>query len=75
MREDPFCDDDDEETLVHLLDRVLDIGLVATGDLRISVAEVDLVYVGLKLVVASASRIDDEGAVARSFTPRIGRST
>jgi gas vesicle structural protein len=39
--------------LVNLLDRLLDRGLVLSGDIVISVADVDLVYVGLKLLVCS----------------------
>jgi hypothetical protein len=53
-----YADDlDDAETLVDLLDRVLDVGVVVVGDLRISVANVDLLYVGLKLVLGSTDRI------------------
>lgn len=40
-----------EATVVDLLDRVLDRGVVVTGDLVLSVAGVDLVYVGLRLVL------------------------
>jgi len=53
-----YIDDlDDAETLVDLLDRVLDVGVVVVGDLRISVANVDLLYLGLKLVLGSTERI------------------
>ncbi|MGL5136724.1 MAG: gas vesicle protein [Beijerinckiaceae bacterium] len=44
---------EEEQTLVHLLDRLLDKGVVLNGDLRISVAGVDLLFVGLKLLLAS----------------------
>jgi len=40
-------------TLLELLDRVLNKGVVITGDLVISVADIDLLYVGLKLLVTS----------------------
>jgi gas vesicle structural protein len=43
----------EESALVNLLDRLLDRGLVLSGDIRISVADVDLVYIGLKLLVCS----------------------
>ncbi len=49
---------DDEETLVDLLDRVLDVGVVVVGDLRLSVANVDLIYVGLKLFLGSVESIE-----------------
>lgn len=44
----PFGQD---TTLVDVLDRVLDRGVVVTGDIVLSVADVDLVHVGLRLVV------------------------
>jgi hypothetical protein len=47
----------DCETLVDLLDRVLDVGVVIVGDLRISVANVELLYLGLKLVLGSVDKI------------------
>ena len=40
-------------TLLELLDRVLNKGVVITGDLVISVADIDLLYVGLKLLETS----------------------
>lgn len=49
---------DDEDTLVDLLDRLLDHGLVVHGDLRLAVANVDLIFVGLKLFVCSIDTID-----------------
>lgn len=40
-------------TLVETLDKVLNKGVILSGDLTISVADVDLVFVGLKLLLAS----------------------
>ena len=40
-------------TLLELLDRVLDKGVVVSGDLVISVADVDLIYVGLRVLLSS----------------------
>jgi gas vesicle structural protein len=40
-------------TLVELLDRVLDRGVVLSGDITLAVADVDLVRVGLRLLIAS----------------------
>ena len=40
-------------TLVELVDRVLNTGVVLVGDITLSVADVDLVYVGLRAVLAS----------------------
>ena len=38
---------------MDLVDRILDKGVVLTGDITISVADVDLVYLGLRLVLTS----------------------
>lgn len=45
--------ENEEVTLLELLDRLLDKGIVITGDLVISIAKVDLIYVGLKLIISS----------------------
>lgn len=39
--------------LVETLDRVLNKGVVITGDIMISVADIDLVYVQLRILLAS----------------------
>ena len=44
---------DQRVSLCETLDRVLNKGAVVAGDIVISVAGVDLVYVGLNLVLAS----------------------
>lgn len=49
--------DEQNITLLDLLDRVIDKGVVIQGDLRISVADVDLLYVSLKLLVTSVSQL------------------
>ncbi len=46
-------------TLLDLLDRVIDNGVVIQGDLRISVADIDLIYISLRLFVSSISKIRD----------------
>jgi hypothetical protein len=45
-------------TLVELVDRVLNKGVALTGDITLSVAGVDLVYVGLRLLLASVSTME-----------------
>ncbi|MBI4684687.1 MAG: gas vesicle protein K [Nitrospirae bacterium] len=40
-------------TLVETLDRVLNKGVILSGDITISVADVDLIFVGLKVLLAS----------------------
>jgi gas vesicle structural protein len=49
--------------IADLLDRALNKGVVLSGEATISLAGVDLIYVGLKVLVASyetASRIRDK---------------
>jgi len=52
-------------TLLELVDRVLSKGVVLTGDVTLSVAGVDLVYLGLRLLLTSVStleRLDTESS-------------
>jgi hypothetical protein len=44
---------EEEVTLLELLDRVLDKGIVLSGDITLSVADIDLVYVGLRVLLTS----------------------
>jgi hypothetical protein len=48
--------------LVELVDRLLNRGVVLTGELTISVAGVDLVYLGLSVVLTSVETIRGAGA-------------
>ena len=45
-------------TLLEILDRALNNGVVISGDIVISLAEVDLIYVGLKLLVSSVETME-----------------
>jgi hypothetical protein len=45
-------------TLVEVLDRVLDKGVVISGDIVISLAEVDLIYIGLKVLISSVETME-----------------
>jgi hypothetical protein len=47
-----------DATLVDLLDRVIDRGVVITGDLVLSVAGIDLVHVGVQLVLKGVEEGD-----------------
>jgi|TARA_B100000787_G_C16039550_1_gene226342 hypothetical protein len=47
-------------TVIEILDRVLNKGVVITGDIVISVAEIDLIYVGLKLLVTSVETMQEK---------------
>ena len=45
-------------TLVELVDRVLNKGVVLAGDITLSVANIDLIYVSLGALLASAGTVD-----------------
>lgn len=49
-------DDPNELYLSDLLDRLLDTGVVLRGHITISVAEIDLVYLDISVVLASVER-------------------
>jgi Gas vesicle protein len=49
--------DSKESTLLDLLDRLLDKGVVATGDVMLGVAGVDLIYVRLSAIVCAADQV------------------
>jgi hypothetical protein len=46
-----------EVSLLDLVDRLLDGGVVIHGDITLAVADVDLVYVGLRALVASVETV------------------
>jgi len=45
-------------TLVELVGRVLNKGVTLTGEITLSVANVDLVYVGLRVLLASVGTLE-----------------
>jgi hypothetical protein len=47
-----------EVTLLELVDRVLGKGVVLTGDITLAVADVDLVYVGLRVLLTSVATLE-----------------
>lgn len=49
-------------SLSEVLDRVLTKGVVVAGEIVISVADIDLVYVGLNLLVSSVETALDQCA-------------
>ncbi|MCU0490889.1 MAG: gas vesicle protein [Chloroflexaceae bacterium] len=50
--------------LIDLLDRILDKGVIIQGDITISVADVDLVYLGLKVLLTSVDKAEAMKALA-----------
>ncbi|HVF51004.1 MAG TPA: gas vesicle protein [Pyrinomonadaceae bacterium] len=60
MTEEDFkFDEEDELSLLETLDHVLDLGLVIAGEITISVAHIDLIYVGLNVLLGSVDTIEE----------------
>jgi hypothetical protein len=55
---------DEDIALIDLLDRLLNSGVVLSGDITLAVADVDLVYVGLRALISSVATAERQG-VAR----------
>ena len=49
----------DELSLLETLDHVLSRGLVIAGEITISVADIDLIFVGLNLLLGSEETIEE----------------
>lgn len=47
--------------LVDVLDRVLDKGLVVAGDVKISLAEVELITIRIRLIICSIDKAQEIG--------------
>jgi gas vesicle structural protein len=48
-----------EVTLLDLLDRIVDHGVFLAGDVTLSVADVDLIYLGLRVLLAPTERLPE----------------
>ena len=60
---------DRDVALVDLVDRLLGGGVVIAGDITLSVADVDLVYVGLRALVTSVATAEE-----KRLMPRMGEA-
>ena len=62
-------------SLVDLVDRLLDGGVVIHGDITIAVADVDLLYVGLRALVSSVDAMEREmGVNVSAKSPALERT-
>ena len=59
-----------EVALVDIVDRLLAGGVVIGGDITLSIADVDLVYVGLRALITSVATAEEMGM---SLPPARGR--
>jgi len=51
--------EDEELSLLETLDHVLSAGLVIAGEITISIADIDLIFVGLNVLIGSVETIED----------------
>ncbi|HKC74128.1 MAG TPA: gas vesicle protein [Chloroflexota bacterium] len=49
-------------TLLHLVDRAIDHGVILAGDITIAVADIDLISLELRVLLASVERVEELGA-------------
>jgi hypothetical protein len=64
---------EDEEirvSLCELLDRVLTAGVVLRGDVVVTVADIDLLYIGLQLIVSSTDTARRAGILPPPLHPQ-----
>ena len=59
MRTRTLGDCEEHISLCEALDRVLNKGVVVAGEVVISVADVDLIYLGLQLVLTSVEKANE----------------
>ena len=57
--EDLELGEEDELSLLETLDHVLERGLVIAGEITIAVADIDLIYIGLNLLLGSVETVDE----------------
>src|SRR5690348_6536366 len=57
--------------LVDVLDRVLDKGLVIAGDIKISLAEVELLTIRIRLIVCSLDKAEQVGLDWWRYDPHL----
>ncbi len=58
MNNHNVVDQSKDITILELLDRVLNKGVILTGDIVISVADIDLIYIGVKLMLSSVETME-----------------
>lgn len=67
---------DEDASLLDIVDNVLNKGVVLTGEITIGLAQVDLVYARLSVLLCAADRVlpsEEDDAVARRRRRRTAR--
>lgn len=62
------------QSLVDVLDRVLEQGLVVAGDIRINLADVELLTIQIRLLVCSIDKAEEIGLDWWKTDPRLSTS-
>jgi hypothetical protein len=70
MEYEPVLTGGTDNTVLELLDRVLNTGVVLVGDITITVADIELIYLRLQLLLSSAETARQAGWLA--VGPRLG---
>jgi hypothetical protein len=68
--------DGDETSLLDVIDNALNKGIVLSGDVTLALAQVDLVYVRLSLLLCAADRVlptEDSDVIVRHSRRRARR--
>jgi hypothetical protein len=71
MESRAVLDEHVESTVVDLLDRLLNAGVVLCGDLAVSVADIELLYLRLQVTLSSVETARQAGW----FVPALGEAT
>ena len=69
--------DSDDASLLDIVDNVLSKGVVLSGDLTIALAQVDLIYARLSLLLCAADRVlpnEDDDVIQRHHDRRVSRA-
>lgn len=59
--ERPFVEQKPVTNILELLDRILDKGLVIIGDIKISVADIELLKIQIRLLICSVDKAKELG--------------
>ena len=62
--------DTPDSTVLDLIDRLLNAGVLAAGDVTLGVAGIDLIYLRLSALLCAADRVLPRAAGARTRTSR-----
>jgi hypothetical protein len=66
-------DDEEQSSLLDVLDNVLNRGAVLNGDIMLGVANVDLIYVKLSVLLAALDKVTKRDPIFRPIAGGPGR--